>query len=174
MEINKITNYYITNSQWNLKFHDKNEEILNNSDTKNQMEIDSSINPSSVGIYDSASSNDKYNEPLESYEISSHDNDKLIKLILGWSYSKNNHHFEQPQITYQPEKIELEVIRKFFYWKIPKPAIIFDMGISELQFKNIVEIFEKHLKLRNKANMKRLGKSCKIKEHHAQFIENLI
>ena len=28
MEINKMTNYYIPNSQWNLKFHDKNEEIL--------------------------------------------------------------------------------------------------------------------------------------------------
>ena len=45
MEINKITNYYIPNSQWNVKFHDKNEEIHNNSDTEDQMEIDSSINP---------------------------------------------------------------------------------------------------------------------------------
>ena len=71
MEINNIINYYIPNSQWNFKFHDKNEEMLNNSDAEDQMEIDSSINPSYVGIYDSATSNDKYNELLESYEISS-------------------------------------------------------------------------------------------------------
>ena len=118
------------------------------------MEIDSSINPSYVEIYDSATSNDKYNELLESYEILSLDNDKLIKLVLDRSYSKRIHHFEQLQVTYQPDKIELEVIIKFFYWKIPKHAIIFDMGFSELQFKNMVMIFEKHLKLRNKENIR--------------------
>ena len=81
------------------------------------MEIDSSINPSFVGMYDSATSNDKYNELLESYETLSLDNDKLIKLVLGRSYSKRIHHFEQPQITYQPDKIELEVISKIFIEK---------------------------------------------------------
>ena len=81
------------------------------------MEIDSSINLSYVGMYDSATSNDQYNELLESYEILSLDNDKLIKLILDRSYSKRIHHFEQTQITYQPDKIELEVISKFFIEK---------------------------------------------------------
>ena len=41
--------------------------MLNNSDTEDQMEIYSSINPSNFGIYDSATSNDKYNELLDSF-----------------------------------------------------------------------------------------------------------
>ena len=141
--------------------------------TEVQMGIGLCINSSYVEIYNLTMSNDKYNKLLESYDILSLDNNKLIKLILDRSYSKSNHQYEQPQITYQLDKIELKVIHTFFYLRINRSAIIFDIGISEFQFKNIVKISEKLPKSLSKAKMKTIGKSCKIKDHYAKFVENL-